>query len=71
LENLYKMENKIKEIISDFKNKSNKELIIALDFLSKDFDETKDIVIKLTKKLDKAESLYNQILKEYESRGNV
>jgi len=71
LENLYKMENKIKEIISDFKNKSNKELIIALDFLSKDFDETKDIVIKLTKKLDKAESLYNQILKEYESRSNV
>jgi|688.fasta_scaffold34022_2 hypothetical protein len=65
------MENKIKEIISDFKNKSNKELIIALDFLSKDFDETKDIVIKLTKKLDKAESLYNQILKEYESRSNV
>lgn len=65
------MENKIKEIISDFKNKSNKELIIALDFLSKDFDETKEIVIKLTKKLDKAESLYNQILKEYESRNNV
>ena len=65
------MDNKIKEIISDFKNKSNKELIIALDFLSKDFDETKDIVIKLTKKLDKAESLYNQILKEYESRSNV
>jgi hypothetical protein len=65
------MENKIKEIISDFKNKSNKELIIALDFLSKDFDETKEIVIKLTKKLDKAESLYNQILKEYESRSNV
>ena len=65
------MENKIKEIISDFKNKTNKELIIALDFLSKDFDETKEIVIKLTKKLDKAESLYNQILKEYESRSNV
>jgi hypothetical protein len=62
------MENKIKEIIDDFKNKSNKDLIIALDFLSKDFDETKEIVIKLTKRLDKAESLYNKILKEYEAR---
>jgi hypothetical protein len=62
------MENKIKEIIDDFKNKSNKDLIIALDFLSKDFDETKEMVIKLTKRLDKAESLYNKILKEYESR---
>jgi hypothetical protein len=62
------MENKIKEIIDDFKNKSNKDLIIALDFLSKDFDETKEMVIKLTKRLDKAESLYNKILKEYEAR---
>jgi hypothetical protein len=65
------MENKIKEIIDDFKNKSNKDLIIALDFLSKDFDETKEMVIKLTKRLDKSESLYNKILKEYESRSIV
>lgn len=65
------MENNIKEIISDYKNKSNKDLIVALDFLSKDFDETKEMVIKLTKRLDKVESLYNKILKEYESRNNV
>jgi len=65
------MENKIKEIIDDFKNKSNKDLIIALEFLSKDFDETKEMVIKLTKRLDKSESLYNKILKEYESRSIV
>lgn len=65
------MENNIKEIISDYKNKSNKDLIVALDFLSRDFDETKEMVIKLTKRLDKAESLYNKILKEYESRNNV
>lgn len=65
------MENNIKEIISDYKNKSNKDLIVVLDFLSKDFDETKEMVIKLTKRLDKAESLYNKILKEYESRNNV
>lgn len=65
------MEYNIKEIISDYKNKSNKDLIIALDFLSKDFDETKEMVIKLTKRLDKSESLYNKILKEYESRNNV
>ena len=71
MENQYNMENNIKEIISDYKNKSNKDLIVALDFLSRDFDETKEMVIKLTKRLDKAESLYNKILKEYESRNNV
>ena len=39
-----------------------------MDFLSKEFDNTKHLVIELTKKIDKIESTYNKILKEYESR---
>ena len=62
------MSEKIKEILIEHKTKSNKDLVLALDFLSKEFDTTKQLVIELTKKLDKLESTYNKILKEYESR---
>jgi hypothetical protein len=62
------MSEKIKEILIEHKTKSNKDLVLAMDFLSKEFDTTKQLVIELTKKLDKLESTYNKILKEYESR---
>jgi len=65
------MSEKIKEILVEYKSKSNKDLVIALDFLSKEFDETKNLVIDLTKKIDKIESTYNKILKEYESRQSI
>lgn len=62
------MEEKVLEILKDYKNRPNKDLILVMDFLSKEFDETKELVIKLTKKLDKVESTYNKILKEYDDR---
>ncbi len=62
------MSEKIKEILIEHKTKSNKDLVLVMDFLSKEFDTTKQLVIELTKKLDKLESTYNKILKEYESR---
>lgn len=62
------MSEKIKEILIDHKSKSNKDLVLAMDFLSKEFDTTKQLVIELTKKLDKLELTYNKILNEYESR---
>jgi hypothetical protein len=65
------MSEKIKEILVEYKSKPNKDLVVALDFLSKEFDETKKLVIELTKKLDKVESTYNKILKEYESRQSI
>ena len=65
------MSEKIKEILVEYKSKPNKDLVIGLDFLSKEFDETKKLVIELTKKLDKIESTYNKILKEYESRQSI
>jgi len=65
------MSEKIKEILVDYKSKSNKDLVLALDFLSKEFENTKNLIIDLTKKIDKIESTYNKILKEYESRQSI
>jgi hypothetical protein len=62
------MENEIFEIIKDYKNRPNKDLIMALDLLSKEFDFTKNSLIKLSEHLDKVEYTYNTILKEYDGR---
>jgi DNA anti-recombination protein RmuC len=41
-----------------------------MDFLKEDFDKTKESLLKLTSHLDKVESSYNVLLKEYQSRNN-
>jgi hypothetical protein len=70
--NIEKIEStKVVEIIKDYKSRSNKDLIIVLEFIKKDFEVTKENLIKLTDHLDKLEVTYNTILKEYESRGLV
>ena len=51
-------------ILKDYKNKSNKDLIGALDFLKDDFEKTKDILVKLTYHLESTENSYNKILEE-------
>jgi prefoldin subunit 5 len=60
--------NEVLEIISDYKNKSNKDLKIALEFLNKDFEVTKETLLKLTNHLDKVENTYNLLLKEFTQR---
>jgi len=60
--------NKVIEILKDYKNKSNKELMSCLDFLKGDFDKTKDLLIKLTYHLDSTENSYNKILEEINKR---
>ncbi len=66
--NQFNMKEEVLEIIKDFKNRPNKDLIKAMDLITQDFDYTKNTVINLTKHLDKLENTYNQILKEYNSR---
>lgn len=63
--------SKIVEIIKEHKTRPNKDLILALEFIKKDYDLTKENLIKLSEHLDKLELSYNTILKEYESRGVV
>lgn len=62
------MENEIKDIIKDYKNKPNKDLIKVMDVLEKEFQFTKNTLIKLSNHLDKVEYTYNTILKEYDGR---
>lgn len=58
------------EILKDYKNKSNKDLVSTLYFLSEDFEKTKDLIVKLTYHLDSTESSYNKILGEINKRTN-
>lgn len=62
--------NKVVEIIKEYKSRPNKDLTIAMDFIIKDFEITKESIIKLTNHLDKLENSYNTLLKEYQSRTN-
>ena len=62
---------KIVQIIKEHKSRPNKDLIIAMDFLKEDFEKTKDRLLKLTNHLDKVESSYNLLLKEYQSRNQT
>lgn len=58
------------QIVSDIKNRGNNDLIKAMDFLTEDFDETKQMLIDLTHHLDNIELIYDKILKEYKFRTN-
>ncbi len=60
----------IKEIISNYKNKPNKSLVMVMDYLKNDFENTKELLIKLTHHLDSTEKEYNKIYNEYKKRMN-
>lgn len=61
-------QSEILEIITEHKSRSNKDLQVALEFIQKDFEVTKETLLKLSNHLDKLETTYNTILKEYNSR---
>ena len=59
------------EIIKDYKEKSNKDLKIAMDFIQEDFTLTKESILKFTHHLDKLENTYNLLYKEYTERTKI
>ena len=61
---------KLNTIITEIKSSDNQELVQAMDFLSEDFEETKQMIVNLSIHLDNVENLYNKILVEYNSRNN-
>jgi hypothetical protein len=61
---------KAKDIIANYKNKSNNDLTFAMDIIQKDFDFTKETLIKMSEHLDKLEKSYEVLLTEYQSRKN-
>jgi hypothetical protein len=58
----------LNKIILDIKSSSNKDLIDSMNFLSDDFEQTKQIIINLSLHLDNIENLYNKIYSEYTIR---
>jgi hypothetical protein len=58
------------EIVADMKNRGNNDLVKAMDFLTEDFDETKQMIIELSVHLDNIEAVYDKVLKEYKFRTN-
>jgi len=71
LENLIKMtDEEVLNILKDYKNKSNKHLTDVMDFLTNDFEKTKDLIVKLTYHLDETEKSYNKVFEEYKKRLN-
>jgi len=45
----------ILQIIKEHKDRSNKDLTLAMDFIQEDFNVTKESLLKLTQHLDKLE----------------
>jgi uncharacterized membrane protein YgaE (UPF0421/DUF939 family) len=60
--------NKIIEIVTDVKNKSNKDLTKASEELINEFEKTKKLIIDLTRHLESVEKLYNDVNSEIEKR---
>ena len=58
----------IVKLQSSLKDQSNSKLIEAMDKLTTDFETVKQEIINMTLYLDKVEELYNNTLKEYQSR---
>jgi hypothetical protein len=59
---------KILEIANDVKNKSNKDLFIAINELNEEFEKTKMLIVNLTRHLESVEDIYNKINEEIEQR---
>ena len=59
---------RIKNIIEDYKNKSNSEIAEALTLLKKNFEDTKKLVVDLTYRLDSIEGKFNSLNKELKKR---
>lgn len=63
--------SKIIEIIRNYKDSQNKDLLLALQYVDKDFNYTKETILKMSEHLDKLEYTYNLLHKEYTNRTNV
>jgi hypothetical protein len=63
--------NEILQIIKEHKDRSNKDLKLAMDFIQEDFNMTKESLIKLTHHLDKLENTYNLLHKEHSERNKI
>jgi hypothetical protein len=59
---------KLLEIAKDVKNKSNKDLFVVVSELYDEFENTKQLIIDLTRHLESVEVLYNEVNEEIQNR---
>ena len=59
---------KLLEITKDVENKSNNDLLLVAQELYEEFENTKQLVIDLTRHMDGIETLFNKVNKEIEKR---
>lgn len=64
------MSDNIIEIVKNYKDKPNKDLILAMEKINSEFEESKKMMLNLSKHLDRLETTYLEILKEYKNRTN-
>lgn len=60
----------ILRVIKEYKERPNKDLKLAMDFIQEDFNMTKENILKLSTHLDKLENTYNLLHKEYTDRNS-
>jgi len=60
--------NSLNEIIENYENKPNKDLLSVRTILVEEFDKTKELIISLTRHLDNIEEKYNIINNEIGKR---
>jgi prefoldin subunit 5 len=60
--------DKFVNVIENIEHKSNKDLFETEEFLYKQHEELKTLIIDLTHKLEKIEELYEKVVKEIENR---
>jgi prefoldin subunit 5 len=60
--------DKLLDIINDIESSSNKDLFSAIELLNEEFENTKQLIIEMTKHLDTVEEYYNKINNEIEKR---
>jgi hypothetical protein len=60
--------DQIVEVIENLEDKSNKDLFDVADFLYNEFENTKELIISLTRHMDTVEEMYNKVNSEIEKR---
>ncbi len=60
--------SEVLKIIKEHKDRPNRDLQIAMEFINEDHKVTKESLIKLSHHLDALENTYNMLLKEYTER---
>jgi hypothetical protein len=60
--------DQIVEVIENLEDKSNKDLFDVADLLYNEFENTKELIISLTRHMDTVEEMYNKVNSEIEKR---